>query len=303
MNKLLIELAPSLKPLVEVLAKVLGFLGDNIYAVMGFVAGWMIYKKMKVWISIWNVVKALGVMITNLMTGGIAASFQGAAMGSIVPAADAASVSIWGTTTAVTALNIAISMGIGAIIMLIIYIVTHWEEVKKSFASTGPLLIRWVLTPLYKIADGFVWFVNLFVKGINAIIDVINLIPGVKLGKLAEWKVPTTEQRFKDLEKIGLQGGGLTVGRTYLGGGMEAGEGVGAKKYEAILPLHNPRAQKMIGESLGIGTKNEFGDINVTVNVKELSTKDADKVSAIIAKKATREILKRAGTKKGSLGV
>jgi len=113
---------------------------------------------------------------------------------------------------------LAIILGVIAVIALMI---THWETIWKVMTAVADFLYKGFITVFEVILGKIKDFVNGIIKIVRAFIGVLNKIPGVNIKKpkyLAE--------------------GGILMGPTAIGG---------EKGPEAVIPLNDPRAKRMIG--------------------------------------------------------
>lgn len=103
---------------------------------------------------------------------------------------------------------------------------------------------------------------NFPIRAINGLISLINMIPGVNLGKLNEFHLP----RLKTGGIINMPNKGTMVGGSAIGG--ESGR-------EGVIPLTDSQAMETLGESIG-----KYVTINATIN----NTMDGKLISRHIQK-------------------
>lgn len=103
---------------------------------------------------------------------------------------------------------------------------------------------------------------NAPIRAINGLISLINMIPGVNLGKLQEFHLP----RLKTGGIINMPNKGTMVGGSAIGG--ESGR-------EGVIPLTDSQAMETLGESIG-----KYVTINATIN----NTMDGKLISRHIQK-------------------
>ena len=103
---------------------------------------------------------------------------------------------------------------------------------------------------------------NAPIRAINGLISLINMIPGVNLGKLNEFHLP----RLKTGGIINMPNKGTMVGGSAIGG--ESGR-------EGVIPLTDSQAMETLGESIG-----KYVTINATIN----NTMDGKLISRHIQK-------------------
>ena len=113
------------------------------------------------------------------------------------------------------------------------------DAISKAFKN----VINAVITGVEKI-------LNAPIKAINKLIDVVNELPGVKLGKLDTFKLP----RLAKGTILNNPGRGVPIGGAIAG---ESGR-------EAVLPLSDARLLEELGSTIG-----RYITINLT-NVTEL---------------------------------
>ena len=103
---------------------------------------------------------------------------------------------------------------------------------------------------------------NFPIRAINGLIGLVNMIPGVNLGKIQEFRLP----RLKTGGIINLPNKGTMVGGSAIGG--ESGR-------EGVIPLTDAQAMETLGESIG-----KYVTINATIN----NTMDGKLISRHIQK-------------------
>lgn len=102
------------------------------------------------------------------------------------------------------------------------------------------------------VVNGILWAIenilNNPIKAVNKLIDVINKVPGISLGKLSTFKLP----RLAQGGIINMPGRGVPVG-TAIGGEHGA---------EGVIPLTDSQQMALLGEAIG-----KFVNINATIPV------------------------------------
>ena len=129
-----------------------------------------------------------------------------------------------------------------------------WNNIVNTFVSAGVKVgsaigdaVRGAINGILR---GAVDLINDFIKSINIAIDVINHIPGVKMGKLGTLPVPQ------------LANGGIVTQPTL----AMIGEG---RDNEAVIPL--PKLDEMLNNS---SNKSALPPINVTINARTIDSRN-----------------------------
>lgn len=125
------------------------------------------------------------------------------------------------------------------------------EAVSKAFKGA----VNAIFTVLENI-------LNFPIRAINGLISLINMIPGVNLGKLSEFHLP----RLKTGGIVNMPNKGTMVGGSAIAG--ESGR-------EGVIPLTDSQAMETLGESIG-----KYVTINATIN----NTMDGKLISRHIQK-------------------
>jgi phage-related protein len=124
-----------------------------------------------------------------------------------------------------------------------------WNTITNIFTSIGTTIGNAVSGAFKAVVNailGFVeGFINAPVRAINALIDVINMVPGINLGKLGELKLPRMAR------------GGIVTSSTVAN--------IGENGAEAVLPLeNNTEWMDMLASKISGGQP-----VQITVNVGE----------------------------------
>ena len=129
-----------------------------------------------------------------------------------------------------------------------------WDTIKNIFGTIGTAIGDAVGGAFKTVVNSIIGFaedtINTFIKGINTVIDVINAIPGVNLGKVGLLNIPR------------LAEGGVVTARP---GGILANIGEGGED-EAVIPLS--KLDKMLNnEGGGKSAEYNIGTINIASEV------------------------------------
>ena len=143
-----------------------------------------------------------------------------------------------------------------------------WNQIVSIFTSIGTTIGNAVSGAFKAVVNAVIGFAENFlntpIRAINTLIDVINAVPGIDLGKLSELHFPRLAQ------------GGVTTGSTIANIG-EAGK-------EAVIPLERntenwtrPLAEALSEEFRG----RELGDRELVVNFYDTTVRDDDDIRKI----------------------
>ena len=129
-----------------------------------------------------------------------------------------------------------------------------WNQIKNTFITIFNLIKNMVVTVaqttgtiiagvfkvvVHAVLKTIETVLNAPIKAINGLIDVINNVPGINLGRLSTFNLP----RLKVGGIINAPGRGIPVGGGYAVGG-EAGR-------EGVIPLTDTQAMETLGEEIG----------------------------------------------------
>lgn len=144
-----------------------------------------------------------------------------------------------------------------------IYITGKFQKIKDFisliFSNIGTILttvaskvgeaISWAIkAAINGILNAVEKILNVPIKAINKLIDVINVVPGVDLGKLPTFNLP----RLAKGGIINMPGNGVMVGSAI----------VGERGQEGVIPLTDSQQMALLGEAIG-----KYININATVPV------------------------------------
>ena len=123
---------------------------------------------------------------------------------------------------------------------------TIWEKIKAKFKEIGTKIgetvgnaFKTVINGVLKAVEGVI---NTPIKGINKLIDVINKVPGINLGRLNLVELP----RLAKGGIINQPGRGIAVG--------------GERGHEGVIPLTDSQQMALLGEAIG-----RYITINATI--------------------------------------
>ena len=163
-----------------------------------------------------------------------------------------------------------------------------WDTIVGIFSRVGTAIADTIGGAVKGVVNSVLGFaenaINGFIRAINIAIDVINAIPGVKIGKLSELNIP----RLATGGIVSPQGGGSII---YAGDGGQNEWVVPESKMASLVRQINARG--------GVGAG--FGDVNITVNVEAGGERFSESDAVDIAQKINRA-LKAQGLRLDQMG-
>lgn len=127
-----------------------------------------------------------------------------------------------------------------------------WDKIKSKFSEIGTKVGDAIGSAFKKVINGVLQTIenilNTPIKGINALLDIINAVPGINLGKLPTLKLP----RLAKGGIVNLPGKGVPVGASAYAG--ETGR-------EGVIPLTDSQQMALLGEAIG-----RYITVNATIN-------------------------------------
>jgi len=137
------------------------------------------------------------------------------------------------------------------------FIAGSFESLKTFFGKTMPnFILEKIEAMINGLISGFYGMINKLISGLNNVVDMINKIPGINIGKINLLSVPyATLPRLKTGGIINLPGQGVPVG-----GGRAIG---GEAGIEGVIPLTDSQAMETLGSAIG-----RYITINATIENK-----------------------------------
>ena len=137
------------------------------------------------------------------------------------------------------------------------FIAGSFESLKTFFGKTMPnFILEKIEAMINGLISGFYGMINKLISGLNNVVDMINKIPGINIGKINLLSVPyATLPRLKTGGIINLPSKGVPVG-----GGSAIGGESGA---EGVIPLTDSQAMETLGSTIG-----RYITINATIENK-----------------------------------